>query len=259
MPAVAKEFNQSETAFVLKSKIATCARVTSRRKGRFLFAGHPTIATIHAAYESGLTAPEREEIRLEANDGAIRVESRRSAGRRLLSGCSSALLFSPRLTIPASFFPCSAWAAGTCRPGAVIQTVSTGTRQLMVLLASHESLRRLAMNVGAYKPYRAEMNFFSPHFFCLKGISADAQTFARHLGVAPDTSEDAFTGSATGGMAAYLWKHGLINSPTFIAEQGHWLGRPGRASVEVLGSRAAIESVVVAGTAATVMTGELVL
>lgn len=58
-------------------------------------------------------------------------------------------------------------------------------------------------------------------------------------------------------MAAYLWSEGLIESPRFVAEQGHWMGRPGRAEVEVLGPRDAIEGVRVAGTGVVVMSGEL--
>jgi trans-2,3-dihydro-3-hydroxyanthranilate isomerase len=71
--------------------------------------------------------------------------------------------------------------------------------------------------------------------------------------------EDPFTGSATGGMAAFLWRYGLIDKPTFIAEQGHWLGRPGQATVEIVGSREAIETVKVGGAAAVVVRGELVI
>ena len=40
---------------------------------------------------------------------------------------------------------------------------------------------------------------------------------------------------ATGGMAAYLWHHGLLQEPRFIAEQGHWMGRPGQAEVQIVG------------------------
>ena len=71
--------------------------------------------------------------------------------------------------------------------------------------------------------------------------------------------EDPFTGSATGGMAAYLWRHGLIDDPTFVAEQGHGMNRPGRAMVEVLGPRDNIEAVRVGGTAVTLIRGELEL
>ena len=44
--------------------------------------------------------------------------------------------------------------------------------------------------------------------------------------MAPDTAEDASTGSATGGMAAFLWEYGLIEEPKFVAEQGHWMENP---------------------------------
>ena len=68
--------------------------------------------------------------------------------------------------------------------------------------------------------------------------------------------EDPFTGSATGGMSAYLWHYGLIETPTFVAEQGYWMNKPGRANVEVVGPRDNIESVKITGSAVTVIRGE---
>jgi trans-2,3-dihydro-3-hydroxyanthranilate isomerase len=144
-------------------------------------------------------------------------------------------------------------------PGYPIQTVSTGTPQLMVPVRDLEVLRRVQVDLAAYKEYRARSDFFSPHLFCLQGVTPAGRTFARHPGVPPDVTEDPFTGSATGGMAAYLWHHGLLESPTFIAEQGHWMGRPGQASVEVVGPRDDIETVKDGGQAVTVMRGKLVL
>ncbi|MBL7544100.1 MAG: PhzF family phenazine biosynthesis protein [Bdellovibrionaceae bacterium] len=101
------------------------------------------------------------------------------------------------------------------------------------------------------------MDIFGPHFFYLKGITNEGDTFARHLSAPPDTPEDAFTGSATGGMAAYLWKYNLIRKSKFIAEQGHWMGRPGKALVEIIGPRDNIETVCISGTAKTVVIGKL--
>jgi trans-2,3-dihydro-3-hydroxyanthranilate isomerase len=143
--------------------------------------------------------------------------------------------------------------------GYPIQTVSTGTPQLMVPIGGHEALRRVRLDIPAYTRLRQRADFFSPHLFCLGGITERGNTFARHFGVPPDTPEDPFTGSATGGMGAYLWRYGLIDGPTFIAQQGHWMGRPGRASVEVIGDRDAIKAVKVGGTAVTILSGELVL
>jgi trans-2,3-dihydro-3-hydroxyanthranilate isomerase len=143
-------------------------------------------------------------------------------------------------------------------PGAPIQTVSTGTPQIMIPLRSHDSLRKAILNVEKYTVLRGRGDFFSPHLFCLQGVE-NGTTFARHFGVPPDTMEDPFTGSATGGMAAYLWHHSLIENPNFIAEQGHWMSRPGKAFVEVVGPRNAIETVKVGGSAVTVLRGDLTI
>jgi trans-2,3-dihydro-3-hydroxyanthranilate isomerase len=60
-------------------------------------------------------------------------------------------------------------------------------------------------------------------------------------------------------MGAYLWHYGLIDQPTFVAEQGHWMHRPGQATVEVIGPRNNIATVKVGGSAITVLRGELIL
>ncbi len=69
--------------------------------------------------------------------------------------------------------------------------------------------------------------------------------------------EDPFTGSATGAAAAYLWSRGLLADPFYLAEQGHDMGRPGQARVEVLGPPDAITGVRVGGQAHVLMSGEL--
>ena len=60
-------------------------------------------------------------------------------------------------------------------------------------------------------------------------------------------------------MAAYLWSYGLLEKPTFTAEQGHWMNRPGIANVEVIGQRADITTVKVGGAAVAVLRGEFVI
>lgn len=71
--------------------------------------------------------------------------------------------------------------------------------------------------------------------------------------------EDPFTGSATGGMAAYLWRYGLIDAPQFVAEQGHWMQRPGQAYVEIVGTPHDMTQVIIGGYATRVMMGEMLI
>lgn len=143
--------------------------------------------------------------------------------------------------------------------GALIQTVSTGTPQLMIPVKNLEALKKSELNVAKYREFKARGDFSSPHLFCLSGVTSKGDTFARHFGLPPDTFEDPFTGSSTGNMACYLWKYNLIENPVFFAEQGHWMGRPGIAKVEVLGPRDDIETVKVIGNAVTSIKGELIL
>jgi trans-2,3-dihydro-3-hydroxyanthranilate isomerase len=115
------------------------------------------------------------------------------------------------------------------------------------------------VDIPKYIHYRGSSDFFSPHLFCLQGISLDGMTFARHFGVPPDTLEDPFTGSATGGMGAYLWHHNLIEEPFFVAEQGHWMSRPGKGFVEIIGPRNNIQNVKVGGQAITILRGKITI
>jgi trans-2,3-dihydro-3-hydroxyanthranilate isomerase len=164
-----------------------------------------------------------------------------------------------RTYAPEEVMPVFGLTAGDVLPGALLQTVSTGTPQLMIPVRDLDVLRRSSLNTTLYVSLRARGDFFSTHLFCLRGATEQGNTFARHFVTPPDLLEDPFTGSATGGMGAYLWHHGLIDRPTFIAEQGHWMHRPGLAQVEVVGPCDDIETVKVGGSAVTVLRGELVL
>ena len=167
---------------------------------------------------------------------------------------SFSTIYDPKRVLPIFSLPLEA-----TLPDRPIQTVSTGTPQLMIPLRGLADLRLARLDIPAFEAFREEADFFSPHLFCLQGATPAGRTFARHLDAPPDLLEDPFTGSATGGMGAYLWRYGLIDKPTFIAEQGHWMGRPGRATVEVIGPRQDINAVKVGGAAALVARGELIL
>lgn len=261
MLALAREMNLSETAFVLPSRVADVRARYFTPAEEIPLAGHPTIATLHALVETG-RLPLRDgqtTITLELAAGVIPVAVVQRHGRIERITMSQK---KPRFLAtydPEALLPLFGLAAADCLPGAPIQTVSTGTPQLMIPLRDLAALRRVHLNISAYAALRERSDFFSPHLFCLQGVTADGHTFARHFGVPPDTLEDPFTGSATGGMAAYLWHYRLIDRPTFVAEQGHWLGRPGQAFVHVVGPPEAIETVQVGGTAVTVLRGELTI
>jgi len=260
MLAIAKEMNLSETSFVWKKPDGHFRARYFTPAEEIPLAGHPTIATVYALVDSGrLSLPgDYLKIPLELRDGPVDVEIFAQNGnveRIVMSQRKPQFLSTHQ---PADVMPAFGLDESDLLLGTPIQTVSTGTPQLMIPVKDHNSLRKAILDVEKYSALREGNNFFSPHLFCLQGIE-DGQTFARHFGVPPDTMEDPFTGSATGGMAAYLWHHGLIETPTFIAEQGHWMSRPGQAFVEVVGPRDDIQTVKVGGGAVTVLRGELTI
>ena len=261
MLKISKEMNQSETAFILKSKNYSLKARYFTPEREIPLAGHPTIATIFSALEMGMLKKSTgtiQKIQLELNDGPIFIEIKYINEQPLIKMFQRKPKFL-EIHDPKIVLPLFSLSLNDLLPGAVIQTVSTGTPQLMIPVKSIEILKRVSLNIDSYKIYREQKNFFSPHLFCLEGISKEASTFARHLGVFPDTSEDAFTGSATGAMAAYLFHYGYIKQKQFIAEQGHLMNRPGQAHVSIVGIPDKIESVAIEGRAVMVMKGEFCL
>ncbi|MFN2151741.1 MAG: PhzF family phenazine biosynthesis protein [Anaerolineales bacterium] len=261
MQAIAREMNLSETAFVQHSEVADFRARYFTPAEEIPLAGHPTIATSFALVDTGRLALQGAvtTFTLELQVGPIEVQIFSEAGKihRIVMSQKKPQFISTH--DPAVVMPIFGLTVNDLLSGYPIETVSTGTPQLMMPVRDLEVLRRVQVNLAAYKEYRARSDFFSPHLFCLQGVTSAGQTFARHPGVPPDGLEDPFTGSATGGMAAYLWHHGLLPEPTFIAEQGHWMNRPGQAFVEVVGPRDDIETVKVGGPAVTVMKGQLTI
>ncbi len=260
MLAIAKEMNLSETAFVWQKPDGHFRARYFTPAEEIPLAGHPTIATVYALVDSGRLSLTGDylKIPLELRDGPVDVEVFARDGRidRIVMSQRVPQFLSTHQA--ADVMPAFGLSESDLLPGVPIQTVSTGTPQIMIPLKGHDALRKAILDIEKYTVLRNRSDFFSPHLFCLQGIE-NGQTFARHFGVPPDTMEDPFTGSATGGMAAYLWHYGLIDSPTFIAEQGHWMQRPGQAYVEVIGPREDIQTVKVGGGAVTVLRGKLTI
>jgi trans-2,3-dihydro-3-hydroxyanthranilate isomerase len=257
--AIAREMNLSETSFVVRSSVADFGARYFTPAEEIPLAGHPTIATVFALIDSGrlrLTG-DHTTITLELRVGPIRIDIEADHSRVkhiIMSQKEPQFMATYR---PDEVMPIFGLTIDDVLSGAPLQTVSTGTPQLMIPVRDLDALRHAQLDIAAYASFRARSDFFSPHLFCLQGVTGTGRTFARHFGTPPDLMEDPFTGSATGGMGAYLWHHGLIDQPTFIAEQGHWMNRLGHATVEVVGPRDAIETVKVGGSAVTVMRGEL--
>ncbi len=261
MQAIAREMNLSETAFVRRSSVADFGVRYFTPFEEIPMAGHPTIATTFALWKAGrLTLNgDHTAITLELKVGPLPVELHASGGTVQQVVMTQKKPVFMKTYDPAAILPLFGLTAADLLPDVPIQTVSTGTPQLMLPLRNHEALRRVEVNAAAYARFRAASDFFSAHLFCLGGVTPAGQTFARHIVAPPDLLEDPITGSASGGMGAYLWRYGLIKQPSFVAEQGHWLNHPGSVNVEVIGAPQDIQTVKVGGAAVVVIQGQVML
>jgi PhzF family phenazine biosynthesis protein len=255
--AFVRETSLVECTFLEPSKVADIKVRYFLASREIPFAGHPTIATVASLVARGLTRGR--ELVLETGAGLvpITIDAREDVPRITMTQVAPE--FGPDL--PRDLV---ATVGGIAADDIIAapQLVSTGLPFCITVVRDHDVLRRLVLDQGALARLAAHLghgdsDMMVPFWVALEGATAAGDTFSRLLIAPPSPPEDAFTGSATGAMAAYLWRHGLIENPRFVAEQGHWMGRPGRAEVEVLGPPDAMTGVRVSGQGRVLMSGQL--
>ncbi|HVO71914.1 MAG TPA: PhzF family phenazine biosynthesis protein [Aggregatilineaceae bacterium] len=150
-----------------------------------------------------------------------------------------------------------------------VQVVSTGIRQLFIPVRSRREIEALSPKHQDTDVMSRLCEELDPEQHCNEclmalaldtldpGVQVHTRMFAPGVGVA----EDPATGSASGGLGAYLVEHCAIPAmpPTthLIAEQGIEMGRPSRIGIEVDGVPGAITMVRVSGSVVPVIEGVL--
>lgn len=259
--ALVRETSLSECAYVVGSKRADFGVRYYLADREIPLAGHPTVATVVSLIKRGqidLTS-DKARFTLELGAGVIDIAVERSAQGDWISMTQPAPVFGAKQD-PAQVAAIYGLDAEDILD--VPQIVSTGTPYCVTVLRERSALRRAVLDPVRLEHFRAQSGLvdaalMEPFLVTLSGETPRGDTFSRLLLAPPSPAEDPFTGSATGCMGAYLWHHGLIKGPNFTAEQGHWMGRPGQARVEVLGAPDAISGVRVAGQGYLLMSGEL--
>jgi trans-2,3-dihydro-3-hydroxyanthranilate isomerase len=243
MQQIAREFNLSETVFVLPAEDDGDARVRIFTPAAELpFAGHPILGTAFVLGSAG----GQETIRLETGAGVIRVDLTRENGR-IVSGRM-------RQPVP-DWAPYAGTdellaALGVTSAELPVEMYRNGPRHVYVALASEREVAAVRPDLGALAQLPAM------GVVCLAGAGHrwKARNFAPGLGV----PEDPATGSAAGPLAVHLARHGRIAFGQEIEiSQGAEIGRPSTLYARVTGDGDRIDAVEVAGGAVVVAHGEL--
>ncbi len=261
MAIIAREMNLAETAFEITSNKADFGARYFTPAIEIPLAGHPTLSLIWALIHDGKIILKEEEltVTLELKSGVISVEIKSRNGLvEKLTMVQNAPKF---LDIVQAHELLDVFGLNRddIRHDCPIQVVSTGTPQLMIAINAIQVLEEVVIDFQKFEHLRSRYKFFSAHLFTTTGYTENGDVYSRHFDMPPDLIEDPFTGSATGGMASFLWKYNLIKNSTFIAEQGHTMGRPGQAEVTVLGERENITGIKVGGNVVLVAEGKIYL
>lgn len=217
------------------------------------FAGHPTIATVAAMRSRGMISGDN--LTLETGAGIVSIGLQ---GEQI-----EMTQVAPQF---GAHVPADLVAKAISLPQEAIisppRMVSTGLPFCITVLRDHDALRAARLSEDTLRKVAATAGYSGsdmaePFLVTLKGATDAGDTFSRLLMAPPSPPEDPFTGSATGAMAAYLWKYGLMTKDSFVAEQGHDMGRPGQAVVTRVGPTDAMTGIKVAGQGHILMRGQV--
>lgn len=246
MQSLAREFNCSETTFVLPpSDPANTARVRIFTPATELpFAGHPNVGTAWALREAGLGDAFRFEegaglVRVAWEGGAMWVD----APQPLSLGAEASREFVARC--------CG------LDPSEVLGAVeaSVGNPFVLAEVASPEALSRAAPDPAAFREALSGGRRFSIYLHAADGANRRARLFAPALGV----GEDPATGSAAAPLAGLVLARSGGGAVLFEVRQGVEMGRPSTLRVSARRDRDGAVRCRVGGTCVPVLRGEALL
>jgi len=265
MQAIARELNNSETAFVFAAEgpdhdvVVRFFTPTTEVPS----CGHATVAAHYVrAVEQG---PPNRTVVQKTGAGNLRVDVVREGGDYTIVMTQGPPEFGDML--PASSVADIAAALGASPRDfdarCPVQIVSTGHSKVLVGLQSRRALDALAPDLARLCAISARIGCNGFFVFTLDADSGDVLAHGRMFAPAIGIPEDPVTGNGNGPLGAYLARYGLA-APTdgtlrFRARQGDAVGRPGvvDVTVEMAGERPAV--VRVAGRAVVVFRSELEL
>ena len=262
MLRLSREMSGGQTVFVYSSKVADWYFRYMTPGGEMAFSGHLTVGAFTALIEEGLAevVGDVSTYTLETKAGLRQVEIVKNE----TTGMHEIQITHDRPKFMNTYDPKEyAQALGLTLADILapnpVQTVSTGTPQVMIPVTGMRALERIHPNWDRLNELQNGSDWVSLQVFSRQTLEETSDVHVRHFAPALGINEDPVTGSAAGSMGSYLIKYGIIAPSipvtSIVIEQGHFMKRPGRIFVEVQGDPNEIKQVKVSGTGVTVMRG----
>ena len=257
MGAIAREFNQSETTFLMTPTRADADwRLRSFTPGRVEVggAGHNALGAwwwLAAAgridLDDGRTA-----FAQEIGDRLLPVEVSATGGRPE----SIAMEQEPperrqqvddmgELTVALGL------ADGDLAPDLPTQVLSTGAPHLLVQARDRNAVDRATPEAPRLAAVLAEAGGEGCYVYSLDPVDSGSAAYARFFNPTVGIAEDPATGTAAGPLAVHLIDHGVAEEGSIVIEQGHFLGRPSQIALRVHGERVTISGAAIVAAEGT--------
>jgi PhzF family phenazine biosynthesis protein len=261
LQSIAREFNYSETTFILPPRHAKADwRLRSFTKKEEVYGvGHHTLGAWWALAARGRLAlhdPETE-FRQEIGESVLPISVASEGGAPLrVSMTQDKPHFGDKLAdlsglARALGLEVSDFELERLEP----QAVSTGAMHLLTPVRSLSVLERVRVNAERLIAVARPLGCEGCYLFSLETREPNSAAHARGFFPGIEIAEDPATGSAAGPLAALLASRGLIPEGAWkVIEQGDEIGRPSRIEARVSG-----DQVEIAGRSAIVAEGTLFL
>jgi trans-2,3-dihydro-3-hydroxyanthranilate isomerase len=243
MQRIAREFNQSETTFLLpptRTGADWQLRSFTPAGEEALGAGHNTLGAWWWLADSGKVAlePSGGRFTQEIGDSLLPVDVICEAGRLISIGMTQA---APEFGKRLGDFTELAAALGLAptdfdAKGLPIQVVSTGAPHLLIPLRNRDAVDRACPDFARLRQILHSLDGEGCYLFSRDPVLSSSAAYARFFNPILGITEDAATGTAAGPLASQLVAHQIVEGrTTLVIEQGHAMGRPSRIRVSVSG------------------------
>jgi PhzF family phenazine biosynthesis protein len=259
MRRLAREFNQSETTFVLApAKDGATRRLRSFTPiGAEVFgAGHNALgawwllAATGRVELDGATSTVYQEIGDQVLPLQIDAEADRPTAIRMSQEPAD---FRRRVDDPRALAAALGLKPDDLEPALPAQVVFTGAGHLMVPARDRRAVDRAEPDAPRLRRVLEQVGGEGCYVFSLDPVEPSSTAYARFFNPTMGISEDPATGTAAGPLACHLVANGVVEAGSAVAvEQGHALGRPSLIAVRTGGA-----AVQIAGAAVIVADGRL--